>query len=479
MCHGIGVNIKTEQEIHKFIDKWNAVKYKNQKENMIKGWLSIRRSEVQKYHRAFPVGFFQGSSKNGVYDEINTELPKLLGMNAEVSFQNIYQRGITGQFWEHAKNEAKKQGKEGTREFRSRKFSLAPSALIVYVYKENDVNGALKSLMTLYGKQTKEKAWPQLPNGSRMKFIPMVNKTIRNTKVKQKLSDRIKWQITAKALEEVMDLPLQNIFEKQKYFGGNSLANILQSMLSKKIEGASIFRHVTRKWNIDPEVNDYQITAHYHMRDEANKFLQNIEKFLKENYGDESLQHIRGTKRRREEQSEEITDDDAVNYILGMDEGDNNEGILEEGYKLVLIENHEVQPTDESTIHLSQASKDTLDSDESVKSRISMSSYSNTSRSSNGSQVQWDPSVQDNEAQKKRKIDTALNDLDMTKEEVESWKTENKETVNVINQLHTDPYKQFKAIVKIIKNQKIGSPKKQKVNNAQSDPEDKGSGFKT
>ena len=135
MCHRIGLNIKTEQEIHKFIDKWNAVKFNNQRENKAKGWIRVRRAEIQKYHRAFPVGFFQGSSKNRIYDEINEELPKLIGKKVEVSFQNIYQRGVTGQFWENAKAEAKKQGHEGSKEFRNRKFSLAPSALIVYVYR--------------------------------------------------------------------------------------------------------------------------------------------------------------------------------------------------------------------------------------------------------------------------------------------------------------------------------------------------------
>ena len=111
MCHGIGVNIKSEKEINTFIDQWNTVKFKNKKESFTKGWLSIKRAEIQKYHRSFPVGFFQGSSEKGVYESLNYELPKLLGMDIEVSFQNIYQRGITGQFWEKAKNEAKKAGK--------------------------------------------------------------------------------------------------------------------------------------------------------------------------------------------------------------------------------------------------------------------------------------------------------------------------------------------------------------------------------
>ena len=453
MCHGIGINVKTEQEIQVFINKWNSIKYRSNDDKIRKDWMSVRRSEVQKNHRAIPVGFFQGSSENGVYELLNQELPKILDMDIEVSFQNIYQRGITGQFWENAKLEAKKQGSEKSREFRRTKFNLAPSGLIAYVYKESDVSLALKKLMDKYGKQTEEKAWPQLPDGSRMKFIPLLNKTVRNTKVKNQLSKRIHWHITAKALEEVMDLPVMDIFENKEYFNGKSLLYILQGEMSKEKHGATIFRHVVRKWSNDPESKEYQITAHYHMRTEATKFLKNIRQFLSDNYGEASLQHL-GQKQRKSDNFEEIvTDNDAIHYILGMDNEDNNEGILEEGFKLVLEKNHDACPTDDSTIHVSDASKETLDSDESMRSRLSMSSYSNNSRSSNGSQVQWDPSVQDKETQKKRKMSTALNDLEMTLEEVDEWKHKNKEAVATIDSLHTDNYKRFKAVVKVIRNQ--------------------------
>ena len=323
--------------------------------------------------------------------------------------------------------------------------------------------------MEKYGKQTKEKAWPQLPDGSRMKFIPLLNEMVRNTKVKNQLSKRIHWHITAKALEEVMDLPLVDIFDNKEYFKGKSLLYILQGEMSKEKHGATIFRHVVRKWSNDPERKEFQITAHYHMRSEANRFLKNIKQYLSDNYGEISLQHL-GQKQRKHEIYEEIvTDNDAINYILGMDNEDNNEGILEEGFKLVLEKNHEVCPTDDSTIHVSDASKETLDSDDSLKSRLSMSSYSNNSRSSNGSQVQWDPSVQDKETQKKRKMSTTLHDLDMTHEEVNEWKSKNKEAVSTIDSLHTDHYKRFKAVVKIIKSQRSMSPKKQKMNNIYAD----------
>ena len=211
MCHGLGVNISTTDDVNTFINKWNQVKFKFNI-NKDKGWISLKQSEVQRYHKAFPVGFFQGSSETGVYEILNKELPKIVGTNIEVSFQNIYQRGVTGKFWEFAKNEALKQGNEGSKDFRSRKFSLAPSGLIAYVYREADINKAFKILVKHYGKQTAEKAWPILPDGSRMRFIPMVSGFVRSTKVRNQLSQRIKWHITAKALEEVLDLPLNDMF---------------------------------------------------------------------------------------------------------------------------------------------------------------------------------------------------------------------------------------------------------------------------
>ena len=340
---------------------------------------------------------------------------------------------------------------------------MAPAGLLVYVYKESDFRKALDGLMRLYGKQTKEGAWPVLPNGSRMRFIPLVHGVVRNSKVRRQLTERIKWQITAKAMEEVMDLPLIDVFTEHDYLGGNSLAHILQGILSKEKNGISIFRHVTRKWTINPENKEYEITAHYYMREEANNFMKNIETYLKDNYGDESLKHIR--KRRNEQIVHEdiITDNDAVTYILGMDDKDNNEVVLEEGFRLLVGQNHEAKPDDDSTIHVSDASKDTYDSDDSTRSRLSMSSYSMISRGSVGSQVQWSPSVKDKESQRKRKIKTSLSDLEMSNEDLEKWKLENPEVMQTLQTLHSDEYKITKAIFKIITKRREKENKKQRM----------------
>ena len=462
LCHGFGINFKTKDKVSTFIDKWNSVKFDLRREIRSKGWIGAKRAEVQKYHNAIPIGFFQGSSENGVYDVLNEELSHHIGAQVEMSFQNIYQRGVTGQFWEVAKKEAHKQGEEGTREFRRRKFSLAPSGLIVYVYRESDIKKALDMLVKLYSKETAEKAWPLLPDGSRMKFIPMVIGPVIGTRVKKQLTKRINWHITAKALEEVMDLPLIDIFTKHEYFSGNSLAYILQGVMSNEIKGATIFRHVTKKWTINPENREYEITAHYHMRNEANHFMKNIETFLKDNYGEQSLRHVKKMKDNKMDYKEVVNDNDAVSYILGLDEKDNNEGILEEGFKLIVGEKHEAKPQDDSTIHISDASKDTLDSDESMRSRVSLSSYSMTSKSSAGSQVQWSPSVKDNQDKKKRKIGTAMKDLEMSDNDLEKWKADNPEVMQTLRLLHKDEYKIFKAIVKIIQNRRAQKAKKQK-----------------
>ena len=475
MCHGFGINFKTKDCVNTFIDKWNSSKFNLRREIKSKGWISVRRAEVQKHHNAIPIGFFQGSSENGVYEVLNNELSAHIGVEVEMSFQNIYQRGVTGQFWERAKKEAQKQGEEGTREFRKRKFSLAPSGLIVYVYRNSDIDKALAMLVKLYSKETQKKEWPRLPDGSRMKFVPLVIGPINNTKVKRQLTKRINWHITAKALEETMDLPLTDIFTKHQYLKGQSLAYILQGIMSKEIQGATVFRHVTKKWTINPDDKEYEITAHYHMRNEANAFMKNIESFLKDNYGEQSLKHVRKRRENSIDYREVVNDSDAVSYILGLDDIDNNEAILEEGFKLIVGEKHEAKPQDDSTIHLSDASKDTLDSDESIKSRASLSSYSMTSKSSNGSQVQWAPSVEDQEEKRKRKIGTAMNDLEMSKDDLKKWKAENPEVMQTLRTLHTDEYKIFKAIVKIIQNRRDQQSKKQKkdvIDTGQKRPDD-------
>jgi len=121
------IEYKTQDDITTFVDKWNQVRFESKRGNRNNEWIGVKRAEVQKYHNAIPVGFFQGSSENGINTIINEELGKQLGVQVEVSFQNIYVRGITGQFWDNAKKEARKHGEEGTKEFRKKKVQLGTS----------------------------------------------------------------------------------------------------------------------------------------------------------------------------------------------------------------------------------------------------------------------------------------------------------------------------------------------------------------
>ena len=58
----------------------------------------------------------------------------------------------------------------------------APYTLVVYVTRIQYVLNARRKLYNKYGKLTKDKEWPKMPDGSRLRFIPMFRGDIDDEK---------------------------------------------------------------------------------------------------------------------------------------------------------------------------------------------------------------------------------------------------------------------------------------------------------
>jgi len=190
------------------------------------------------------------------------------------------------------------------------------------------------------------------------------------------------------------------------------------------------------------------------MKKEAIEIFKNLKEFLEKKYGEESLQHL--TTIRREIQDETFeNDDDAENYLLEMDE-DNNEGILMEGYKIIIGEDSSPKPQDDSTINI-LTSQDTLESDSSLKLRLTMSSYGDMSRASVAlnNLVNWHPSIEDKKDHEIRKVKNTMGDLKISDDELNKWKEDNKTAVETLEMVNNgDWYKVMKGIIKIMKTKK-------------------------
>ena len=96
--------------------------------------ISMKVAEMQHSDQAFPVGYMVGTTEKGIYRTVNEAISKQTGVQTEVSYQNIDQKGVTNKMWVFAKEKAlEKFSNPYSREHKRLKFAFSPSALVIYV----------------------------------------------------------------------------------------------------------------------------------------------------------------------------------------------------------------------------------------------------------------------------------------------------------------------------------------------------------
>ena len=164
-----GIRIKTELDVYDFVEGWNNKQYdKTQGSPFQEEWKPVKRSEMQYSDTAYPIGYFVATSERGDYDTISNEIAKEEQYKVELSFQNVYQNGVTSKIWKMATERATEVYTNTTsKAHRQLKFSLAPSALTVFTRNEKDIGELREKFMIKYG-ELENGEWPTMMDGSKM-----------------------------------------------------------------------------------------------------------------------------------------------------------------------------------------------------------------------------------------------------------------------------------------------------------------------
>lgn len=129
-----GLRIKSKYPAYEFTEHWNNLRYNFKETHPILTSAVMRPAEMQTSSKTFPVGYFLGTTERGDYTTINNELHLITECNAEVSFQTVYQKGMSNIIWEDAKMKAEELNMNPqSKEYKRIKFKNSPTALIVYV----------------------------------------------------------------------------------------------------------------------------------------------------------------------------------------------------------------------------------------------------------------------------------------------------------------------------------------------------------
>ena len=468
----LGLRINTDMLLEEFIGSWSAFRRDP-------GWCHIVPAEMQRSSKAIAIGFLQGSSNGQDTVTLNRTMSQLIGVEAEVSWQNINDMPIRKKLWEQANTKAEDVSGNHQGTYNNEKAKWSPSALQVFVNDEVNKKPAQKLLLAQYGKVVDGK-WPEFPDGSRMKFVPFISSRSSKKSI-NKVETRLAWHVHSKATEAAFNLDVVDIYEQKKYLKDKSLEQALRSVISKKIPNVPVLKNIIRRWTPIPSEVKYKATVYALLDKEAEGLIQALKSDLHELYGDEVLHHFPnesllssysyGLDRDRHE-----TADPDIEKLLD-ESSDEAEGILEPGF-LDLIQAQEYGLMDEvkggenSTVRssiLNTSTKATEDQEmTSVDSNsLGSSKLTEQSNASEGTDVSaitslsWRSDVinsdkNSNEWLESKRVQRKLDNANITSTAFNKWKDDNKDLVVSILFSQKNIYDASKQMIIIMKGERDG-----------------------
>ena len=333
-------------KVNEFVEKWNNRKYDPIKNSPFKNWKPIRRAEMQQCPVAYPIGYLAGTTERGYYDTVVKSLMEEFEDKIELSFQSIYQPGVSTRVWKLAHETADIQYlNNDSRNHKMIKFSMAPSALTIYVGDEKLTKRIRTKFIDKYGRMEDEQ-WPEMADHSRMRFIPIVKGYINDGEAREKLYRHLKHQAVSKAGEVKLNFPYHNINTKQRYLCDKSLEQIIHGMTTKSDKEIPVFKHITTKWvQKEGETQQYEVAVASSLVNEATSILRGLKNHLIKEYGNNVRNHFAGAKmenttnvvprKRNFTLFNTDWDDDISNFIKQSDNTDKLSKVLIEGMEMI------------------------------------------------------------------------------------------------------------------------------------------------
>ena len=342
-----GIRITTQYDADTFINIWNSSKRE------IQGMFGISQAETQHHHQHALIGICCGSSQQKDNSFLLEELRTISGLSTlDGSWQSIMVGDQTRTLWDEAERHATKEQKATNNKYfnvKARRFDWAPTGLSLYAPTEAEARKVREILIEKYSKNVSNGVFPQWPDGSRMKFLPLSNKTLSKNSA-DKVATRVRFHSYLKAKEQVLNIPDVNPWETIPN-SQITLGQYLHSIVDDK--GLPVFRHIVKKWTSDPEAKEWQITCFGAKSQLAKAKLYTLAEDLRTLYGDDAATFVSISPLLPSRTS---TSDIDTYYDNLLDE-ENQEFILEPGYQELFTQNEmeSMNITDaDSTLMLSE-----------------------------------------------------------------------------------------------------------------------------
>ena len=493
-----GIKLKTEMSVYQFTETWSNKRYASSDNGEKIEWVPIKPAEMQRADIAYPLGYFVGTTERGDYRTINKAISEYTNTKTEVSFQFVNQSGVSPRVWQFAREQAMRADDDVRSKTHKRiKFRYAPAALTVYVSDKRAIKEARRKMIVKYGKLVNGQ-WPVMPDGSRMRFVPIMTGTVSENAINKKkqkvfkhLHEQLLLQASSKAGEILLDLEMWDLFTRHDYLHGSTLEEVIHGLTSTSKEGVPIFKHIVRKWSRSSLDENYEVAVAPSMLQEAQETLYTIRPALKRKFGIKVNNHFNPPSgrrfalpsRRSDEYDPEIEDfliesttNDTYSRVLiegmeGLDSfaitnGNNNRSqpkamLINEGHQ----EKAQAGDPDDRSLKRTTKSFEIMEvnsttdksKDRSKHENDIMSTFSNlTKNSTKGGKALWEEitiadAYEDCEPANEKEIGTIEEKISLyniTMEEIEKWK--NKYCEEFSRMTSGKKMKEFQTLMRVI-----------------------------
>ena len=471
-----GLRLKTDMDVDEFIHHWGQWKYDTNPNSPFREQRSIRRSEMQNSDTSYALGYFAGSTEKGDYTTLKQSIREITGINIELSYQTINQRGITNKIWKAAREIAEKDFPNPKSKLHKQvKFKYAPTGLVAYVGSLGEVKKARKILDDNFG-QLMNNLWKRGPDGSRMRFTPILQRYITDKPTFNHLEKTLWTQATSKGGEMYLDLNLKDLYTKHDYLKNESLEWRIHNAESEKRPGLPIFKHITKKWTKNYGEGGYQVAVTACMHEEAIEFMSRIKDELLKHFGEKVRHHFTDNNSKPtqyETNMNTLPDEDIEQYILNIDKNDK--------YQDILIEGMEILNRTDDNIYNKQPKTNEDDTKEREKNKEEKGNNSNNSQLMLNDDMsvisieladdtitittthdQINP-MTNNEA---KRVKTTLRVNKIKHKEIEEWKNDNfKHMTSITKETKNNEYELIKRII----NEILRKRRKERIENNDND----------
>lgn len=233
----------------------------------------------------YALGGLANSSEMQIVDQLEEGLSEELGVPIEIAYRDFpaEYRTIEGA-WSRAKRLAGGDIRKS--------YEYAPQGMIVYTSAKGGKRRMelISKLMQKYGKLTEDRRYPLMPDGSRMRFLPMESMIPggQRARLRTAIDRHIQLKTKTTSIDMEFNVDINKVIKEGNH-KGKTVGELILGLQSAntKYGGVPFFKHFVYKWAATYQNRTIGVAVFEHMAPLASDIMGSLYGVMEKTYGPE------------------------------------------------------------------------------------------------------------------------------------------------------------------------------------------------